>query len=312
MDAELIAWLAAVRDDPLAFVLGAFPWGRPGTVLADYPGPLEWQCEVLEYLRLGLLTPQSAMQRATASGHGIGKSALVSMILLWAMMTFPDTRGVITANTETQLKTKTWAELGQLVQPLLLRPRILHPHRHLARLQRPRTRTHLARRHDPLDQEQPAAFAGLHNQGKRLLHDLRRSLRDRRHHLGNRRGRPHRPGHPNLLAGLRQPHQATSGRFRECFEGGAHACNLELAKIDSRTVPITNRVLPRQDHRSLRRPTPTYVRIRILGQFPRQGLIEFFIASDIDEAMSMNEKSYIDAATPLALGVDVARFGANN
>src|SRR6202000_674929 len=88
-------------------------WGKAGTVLEQYPGPLEWQCEVLEYLRVGLLTPREAMQRATASGHGIGKSALVSMILLWAMMTYPDTKGVITANTEVQLKTKTWAELGR-------------------------------------------------------------------------------------------------------------------------------------------------------------------------------------------------------
>ena len=54
-----------------------------------------------------------AIQIAAASGHGVGKSTLVAWIILWAISTFEDTRGVVTANTETQLKTKTWAELGK-------------------------------------------------------------------------------------------------------------------------------------------------------------------------------------------------------
>src|SRR5258708_5249940 len=113
MDPKLIDWLAACRDDPLAFCLGAFPWGEEGQALATYEGPSPWQREVLEAIRVGLLTPADAIQLATASGHGIGKSALVAMIILWAFMTYPDARGVITANTEVQLKTKTWAELGK-------------------------------------------------------------------------------------------------------------------------------------------------------------------------------------------------------
>jgi hypothetical protein len=54
-----------------------------------------------------------AIQIAVASGHGIGKSALVSWLLLWSMTTFEDTKGVVTANTEVQLRTKTWAELSK-------------------------------------------------------------------------------------------------------------------------------------------------------------------------------------------------------
>jgi hypothetical protein len=55
-----------------------------------------------------------------------------------------------------------------------------------------------------------------------------------------------------------------------------------------------------------------YVRIRIKGQFPRQGLMEFFSSSDIDEAMSEERQVYISPSAPLALGVDVARYGRNN
>jgi len=59
------------------------------------------------------MTVDKAIQIAVASGHGIGKSATVAWIILWAFCTYPDCRGVITANTETQLKTKTWAEVAK-------------------------------------------------------------------------------------------------------------------------------------------------------------------------------------------------------
>jgi hypothetical protein len=52
-----------------------------------------------------------AVRVAIASGHGIGKSALVAWIILWAMSTLRDTRG--SANTEGQLRTKTWPELAK-------------------------------------------------------------------------------------------------------------------------------------------------------------------------------------------------------
>jgi hypothetical protein len=53
------------------------------------------------------------LQIAIASGHGPGETALVAWIILWAMLTEADTRGVVTANTESQLRTQTWAELAK-------------------------------------------------------------------------------------------------------------------------------------------------------------------------------------------------------
>src|SRR5260370_3249019 len=106
MDPKLISCLASVKDDPLAFVIGAFPWSEEGA-LAEFDGPLAWQREILEKIRIGLLTPSEAIQLATASGHGIGKSALVAMITLWAFMTYPDTLRRVTDHTQTQLKTQT-------------------------------------------------------------------------------------------------------------------------------------------------------------------------------------------------------------
>src|SRR3974390_1660567 len=167
MDQRLIQWLTETRDDPLAFVLGAFPWNRSGTVLENFEGPLPWQREILALLKQGLTTPDEAIQLATASGHGIGKSALVSLIILSAMMSYPDTKGVITANTEPQLKTKTWAELGRWFN-LCFFAREFFTLTATSLTSKDPTRERTWRVDMiPWSKTNPQAFAGLHNRGKR-------------------------------------------------------------------------------------------------------------------------------------------------
>ncbi|MDP1841018.1 MAG: terminase, partial [Reyranella sp.] len=109
--------IASLSRDPLGFVEWAFPWGEPGGPLAGSAGPEPWQRDVLEAVGRGLAErpdgSRSPVRVAVASGHGVGKSALVAWLILWAAVTDPATRGVVTANTETQLKTKTRAELAK-------------------------------------------------------------------------------------------------------------------------------------------------------------------------------------------------------
>ncbi|HGN1344166.1 TPA: hypothetical protein ACKRMM_006009, partial [Pseudomonas aeruginosa] len=50
---------------------------------------------------------------ARASGHGIGKSAFISMSIKWGMDTCEDCKVVVTANIENQLRTKTWPEIAK-------------------------------------------------------------------------------------------------------------------------------------------------------------------------------------------------------
>jgi hypothetical protein len=83
-----------------------FDWG-----CAELKGaaPEPWQRDVLCSIRDGL--PEEKVRIAVASGHGVGKTALVSWIVLWAMATCRDCRGVITASNEAQLYTRNRAEL---------------------------------------------------------------------------------------------------------------------------------------------------------------------------------------------------------
>jgi hypothetical protein len=104
--------------DPLAFVVAFFQWGVPGTPLEHFAGPDEWQRQELKEIgrqvRLRAFNgrdPVSPIRRAISSGHGIGKSALTAFIVLWLMSTRPGAQGTVTANTHTQLETKTWAAI---------------------------------------------------------------------------------------------------------------------------------------------------------------------------------------------------------
>ena len=76
-----------------------------------------WQREQLEKIGEQLRAGGdlgAVIREAIASGHGVGKSAFVAWLILWAISTCEDTKGVVTANAETQLKTKTWsAELAK-------------------------------------------------------------------------------------------------------------------------------------------------------------------------------------------------------
>jgi hypothetical protein len=309
MSAELLEWLASVADDPYAFALGAFPWGEPGTVLENHVLD-PWQIWVLCAIRDRVLNVDEAIQIAVASGHGIGKSALVAIIILWAFTTFPDTLGIVTANTETQLKTKTWSALGKWFN-LCWFAREHFSLNATSLLSRDPTRERTWRIDMiPWSEKNPEAFAGMHNEGKRVLvifdeasaiHDLiwetaEGALTDAKTQI--------------LWLCFGNPTR-NSGRFRECFEGGKHHEFWLTRQIDSRTVAITNKERFAKWIKAYGADSD-FVRVRVLGQFPRVGEMEFFSAADIDAAMSPDREVFVDAFTPLALGVDVARFGRNN
>lgn len=301
---ELVEWLDSVSDNPLAFVLGAFPWGESGTTLEHDHGPEPWQRDILESVRLGLPLDR-AIQLAVASGHGIGKSACVSWLILWAISTFADCRGVITANTETQLKTKTWAELGKWYHLFIAKHHFKLTATALFNPDRERTwRIDMV----PWSERNTEAFAGMHNKGKRILmlfdeasaipdiiwETAEGALSDRDTQI--------------IWCVFGNPTRNT-GRFRECFSGGRFASMWRSRQVDSREVSFTNKDDIARKIEAYGEDSD-YVRIRILGAFPRRGEMEFFNVAEINEAMAREVTA--SPHDPLALGVDVARYGSNN
>ena len=306
VELQLLTEIAGFSQDPLGFVLFAFAWGEGE--LQDYPeGPDDWQRDILnligEGLRAGDLTAQEAIQIAVASGHGIGKSALVSWLVLWAACTFEDTRGVVTANTEMQLRTKTWAELSKWYRRCICAPMMFEL---TATAMYSRDKDHEKTwRIDMVawSERNTEAFAGLHNLGKRvlLIFDEASAIPDAIWEVSE--GALTDNDTEIIWAVFGNPTRNT-GRFRECFGRFKH--RWKTRQIDSRTVRISNKVQLQKwidDYGE----DSDFARIRVRGVFPRAGTAQF-IGSDVIEGAAKRE-AVATMFEPLVLGVDVARYG---
>ena len=304
---DLFDWLASVRDDPYAFTMGAYPWGEGQ--LANFSGPMPWAVDLMNDIKLGLTDVNTAIQLAVASGHGIAKSATVAHLILWAFCTYPDTRGVVTANTENQLRTKTWAELGKWFNLCFFaRDHFNLTATTLGSKDQTRERTW---RIDmvPWSEKNPQAFAGLHNSGKRalMIFDEASEINDI---IWETTEGAFTDANTQLMWLVFGNPTKSTGRFRDCFLGGRFNKYWKCRQIDSRTVPISNKTYIARLIEAYGGEDNDIVRYRVLGQFPIAGLMEFFSAAEIDAAM--NRELVYDTSVPLALGVDVARYGANS
>ncbi|MBV8131812.1 MAG: hypothetical protein JO282_04790 [Alphaproteobacteria bacterium] len=106
--------------------------------------------------QIGGLTP---ILMARASGHGVGKSMVAAWVILWGLSTMPNTRVVVTTNTDLQLRTKTWPEVTKWFKATATAVFSVEAERE--RLWRAgATRWSV---------ETTEAFAGLHNKGRRVI-----------------------------------------------------------------------------------------------------------------------------------------------
>lgn len=118
-ESEIMAQILALRNDPVGFVAYAYPWGRAGTPFEKYSGPRKWQMEDLKRLadhtqeqafRYENDLPLKVWKEARSSGRGPGKSAKFGMVAHWHMSTRIGSTTIVTANTESQLRSRTFPE----------------------------------------------------------------------------------------------------------------------------------------------------------------------------------------------------------
>lgn len=294
--------------DPLGFVLYAYDWGRGE--LAGFDGPDQWQRAFLDDIGRQVsernfdgVNPVDPIRMATASGHGIGKSALTAWLVDWIMSTRPFAKGVVTANTFDQLQTKTWAEVAKWTKRcvtghwfdvssggLWMRSKE-HPETWRVDAQTCR-------------EENSESFAGLHAVSSTpfYIFDEASAVPDKIWEVaegGTTDGEP-------MWYVFGNPTRNT-GRFRECF--GKFRNRWTTKSIDSRECKFPNKKLIEEWVESYGDDSD-FVRVRVKGQFPRASSAQF-IPSDVAEAASgreINPSNYEHA--PIVIGVDVARFGS--
>ena len=299
--------VARFYDDPLGFVLFAFEWGTGE--LKGFDGPDVWQVDFLtgvgEQVKDRGFNGVDAVDpilEATASGHGIGKSALVAMLVLWIKSTRPHSKGVITANTGDQLRTKTMAELAKW------RKRCITGHwfdmnaMSLTHKSHPETWRVDAQ---TCREENAEAFAGLHaaDSTPYYIFDEASAIPEKIWDVAKGGLTDGEPMHFAFGNPTRN-----SGSFRECFGRQSHRWNIR--NIDSRDAKMTNKRLIDQWIEDYGEDSD-FVRVRVRGVFPRAGDMQFIPGDTVTASMKMGSGRYL-GDDPLICGVDLARGGSDN
>ncbi|WP_272659511.1 terminase [Providencia sp. PROV172] len=304
---QLINDIGMFTHDPLSYALYAFPWGEAGTELENASGPRQWQADTLNDIGAHLRNPETRFQPlliSVASGHGIGKSACISMLIKWGMDTCEDCKVLVTANTEKQLLTKTWPEISKWQRLSITKdwfactktaiytndPNHAHAWRADA---------------SPWSENNTEAFAGLHNQGKRiiLIFDEASNIADKVWEVAE--GALTDENTEIIWIAFGNPTRNT-GRFRECFRKFKH--RWKTKQIDSRTVEGTNKEQIDkwiEDHGE----DSDFVKVRVRGIFPSTSETQFIPTGLTDAAMKRTVTQAEVSHAPIIIGVDPAYSG---
>ena len=295
-EVELIQDIAAFYDNPLGFVKYVFEWGE-GSLKGQSID--KWQEDTLKTIGDALkdeATLGEAIRIAVASGHGIGKTAFVSWVILWFISTREFPQIVVTSNTQNQLTAKTWRELAKWHR--------LAINKHW--FEWTATKFYHKQYADtwfasaiPWSINNSEAFAGTHEKHVLVIYDEASGIHDQIWEVTE--GAMTTAGAMWLAFG--NPTKNT-GRFRECFGKFKH--RWLTRQIDSREAKQASLTQIQQwidDYGE----DSDFVRVRVRGVFPRAGSNQFIGSDVIDKCRVYVAEGY--EGLERFLGVDVARFG---
>lgn len=315
---DIVDILAKGYSDPLYFILAAFPWGEmPETSIVPLPepwaskypqckyGPDRWACEIFD--EIGRQVRENAfdgvhavkpIRMAIASGHGIGKSFLTACLVIWILATRPGSKGVVTANTASQLDTKTFAEITKWLKRSLVANMFEIGATSVKAKESPESWRIDAQ---TCREENSESFAGQHAASSTSFYifDEASAVPDVIWEVaegGLTDGEP-------MMFVFGNPTRNT-GRFRECF--GKRRNFWTTRQIDSRDVFITNKTQIEEWKKEYGEDSD-FFRVRVKGTFPNASSMQF-IPTELAEDAARSEIHH-NAATAAIIGVDVARFG---
>lgn len=322
-DLQLADEIANFYADPLGFVMFAFDWDNdPALRLVKLTepycqvynsefGPDKWACDFLHDLGKQIAAREfdgahavAPIREAIASGHGIGKSALVAWLVLFLMSTRPFARGTVTANTMEQLASKTWAEIAKWNKRSITG--------HWFDVTTGRGAMRMRHREHPEEwfctaqtcrEENSESFAGQHaaNSTSFYIFDEASAVPDKIDEVsegGLTDGEPMKFAFGNPTR--------NSGWFKDCFGKMRHRWGTR--QIDSRTVQITNK-------RFIDEMVADYgedsdmVKVRVRGMFPALSILQFISTADVDAALGRHLRREQYDFAPVILTCDPAWSG---
>lgn len=309
-----------ISENPYNYVMFAYPWGKKGTPLEHVKGPREWQKKELLAIAAHIaenknrilqgLTPL-VYKSSTSSGRGIGKSALVAWLNNWMMSCHIGSMTIVTANTEAQLRDKTFAEVGKWLtlainshwfekNSLSIKPAAWF--KKIIEDQLQIDSSYYYAQGQLWSEENPDAFAGAHNMYGTLLI------------MDEASGIPHKiwsvsegfftePILHRYWLNFSNPRRNT-GAFFECFHKMRNFW--KRRNIDSRTVEGTDKQVY-ADIIAKYGEDSDEARVEVKGEFPRRGDNQFISTEVIQKAQT--RELFQDDHAALMMGVDPARFG---
>ncbi len=329
VDEQLAEDLSRFYADPLGYVMFCFPWDEEPSIQmvklsepwattygCEY-GPDKWVCEFLEQLgdevrsrKFDGKNAVTPIRFSTASGHGIGKSALVAWLVKWILDTRPLSKGTVTAMTADQLRAKTWAQVGFW---------------HNLSLTEHWFKYNSGRGNMSLSSLQ------LDSRGKSLANDWKCEAQTCREENSEAFAGQHAPqatsfyifdeasGVPNKIYEVRKGGLTdgepmvfdfgnptrNSGDFYDNCEGKQRGRYI-VRHIDSRSVAITNKEVFKEWEEDFGEDSD-FFKVRVRGMFPSLGDLQFMASDEVEAAMK--RQLLPDRRAPLLIGVDVARFG---
>jgi hypothetical protein len=312
-------WAPSLKDDPEAFVLFVFPWGQPNTPLAKFSGPRKWQRAVLRDIKQHIKENQGqvdmqTLREAVASGRGIGKSALVSWLILWMLTTRIGSSVVVSANSEAQLRSVTWGELTKWQAMLMnahwweVSATKIVPAKWLTEIVERDLKLgtrYWAAEGKLWSEENPDSYAGVHNHaGMMLIFDEASGIPDAIWSVG--------AGFftENILDrywfAFSNPRRNT-GYFYEAFNSKRDFW--KSRNIDAREVEDTDKNVYAQIIEEYGADSPQ-AKVEVYGDFPAVGDDQFISPSLVDAAVK--RPAYKDETAPIVIGIDPARSGMDS
>lgn len=297
-DSAVVKDICEFYNDPVGFVKYVFPWGEVGSDLEEYDGADFWQEDLLRDLADSLVNPEKKRRFAVSSGHGIGKGAVTAWIIIWFMSTRANGRGVVTANTFTQLNGKTWAELALWHKRVINKEWFTWTATRFFQKDHPETWFVDAIANNANNSE---AFAGLHARDVLVIFDEASGIDKAIYEVTE--GAMTTEG--ALWVTLGNPTRNT-GSFRESFGKFKHRWNGRY--IDSRSAKMTDKQLIAEwevDHGE----DSDFFKVRVRGEFPSSSNYQLIGSDGVTKARAANLHSDDYSYQPIIIGCDVARFG---
>lgn len=322
---ELAEFVAGFYDDPLGFVIAAYPWDSdPQLQIVElkepwksrYPnckfGPDEWACGLLD--DLGAQVKSRAfdgkhavppIRIAVSSGHGIGKSALSAWLIDWIMSTRPFAKGTITATTNGQLESRTWAQIATWTKKCITADWFaIKAGKGSMRLECKESVTEWFATAQSCRKENSEAFAGQHAASSTsfYLFDEGSGIESVIYEVaegGLTDGEP-------MFFVFGNPTR-NSGSFYDIFH--KHRDQWTTYKIDSRQAQITNKAMI-EEWKQVHGEDSDFFRVRVRGEFPNASTCQFIPQDIVDAAMARPSQEFHPGDHPIAIvGVDIAMYG---